>query len=322
MKHELTRIRRRGQTTLDLSLQIRFTNLSPGAKLELVAAKNSNSPITVVLRVQDNGPTVELTDKFVSSDTIWSILRRFEKKNKSLNLTERYASSSTQGAGRLLYEMPVIRVVNKELVSFVELQQSLVGLGVRDGRLLVVLRFKNTNIPLEEALEEIARFSPKEQEDLLVFEDEASGSGSTAATEKSLGGEGDVVMDDTSSPPTVLETEASSGNPGESSSTLEAEASGDGQSDSKEPVDPDKPTVSVYKPSESSTLAAAQINVPENAYDIGINEAKIIQHHLKKAAIGRRLPSDKEIEEKEAAAIAVVEKVQTVRRLSVLGFCW
>ncbi|RPB12888.1 hypothetical protein P167DRAFT_535609, partial [Morchella conica CCBAS932] len=74
----------------------------------------------------------------------------------------------------------------------------------------------------------------------------------------------------------------------------------------------EKPTVSVYRPSDSQTLAAAQINVPETAYEIGINEAKIIQSHLKKAAIGRRLPSDKEIEEKEAAALAVVEKVQTV----------
>lgn len=262
-----------------------------------------------MLRVQDGGSTVELTDKFVSSDTIWGILRKFEKKNK-LNFTERYASSATQGAGRLLYEMPAVRVVNRELVSFVELQQSLISLGVRDGKLLVVLRWKSTAIPYEEALEEVAKISPKEQEDLMVFEEEASGSGPAAVEEKLVEGT-DVVMDDTPAAPVAVETEAVLDNAGEGSSVLEAEAGGDGQSDPAV-VDPDKPIVSVYKPSESATPAAAQIDVPENAYDIGINEAKIIQHHLKKAAIGRRLPSDKEIEEKEAAAIAAVEKVQTV----------
>lgn len=62
--------------------------------------------------------------------------------------------------------------------------------------------------------------------------------------------------------------------------------------------------------------------MPETAYEIGINEAKIIQHHLKKAAIGRRLPSDKEIEDKEAAALAVVEKVQAVCAIFLFTGLW
>lgn len=279
-----------------------------------MASKNTNSPITVVLRVQDDGPTSELSDTFISSDTIWKILRKFETKNKGLNITEKYASSSTQGSGRLLYQMPAVRVVNKELVTFAELQQSLISLGVREGKLLVVLRFKSTNMPYEEALEEIAKFSPKEQEDLLVFE-EASGSvpGSTAEKLPGDSENVDVAMEGTPPlPPATEETELGSSNPGEGPSSLEAGAGEDGQSDTKAAMDPEKPIVSVYRPSESSTLAATQINVPETAYDIGISEAKIIQQHLKKAAIGRRLPSDKEIEEKEAAAIAAVEKVQTV----------
>lgn len=213
--------------------------------------------------------------------------------------------------------MPAVRVVNKELVTFTELQQSLIGLGVREGRLLVVLRFKSTDMPYEEALEEIAKFSPKEQEeDLLVPEEEASGSSAAAAVagEKLPNDSEDTDIAMEGVPPSLAteETEPDSSNPGKGSSSQEAEVEGDGQSDSKATVDPEKPTVSVYRPSESSTPAAAQIDVPETAYDIGISEAKIIQQHLKKAAIGRRLPSDKEIEEKEAAAIAVVEKVQTV----------
>lgn len=216
--------------------------------------------------------------------------------------------------------MPAVRVVNKELVTFIELQQSLISLGVREGRLLVVLRFKSTDIPYEEALEEIAKFSPKKQEeDLLVPEEEASGSGSSTAAAAVVGEklpddneDTDIAMEGVPPSLAMEETEPGSSNLGEGSSSQEAEVVGDGQSDSKATVDPEKPTVSVYRPSESSTPAAAQIDVPETAYDIGISEAKIIQQHLKKAAIGRRLPSDKEIEEKEAAAIAVVEKVQTV----------
>lgn len=215
--------------------------------------------------------------------------------------------------------MPAVRVVNKELVTFTELQQSLIGLGVREGRLLVVLRFKSTDIPYEEALEEIAKFSPKKQEEDLLVPEEASGSGSSTTAVAVVGEklpddneDTDIAMEGV--PPSLAteETEPGSRNLGEDSSSQEAEVVGDGQSDLKATVDPEKPTVFVYRPSESSTPAAAQIDVPETAYDIGISEAKIIQQHLKKAAIGRRLPSDKEIEEKEAAAIAVVEKVQTV----------
>lgn len=214
--------------------------------------------------------------------------------------------------------MPAVRVVNKELVTFTELQQSLIGLGVREGKLLVVLRFKSTNTPYEEALEEIAKFSPKKQEeDLLIPEEEASGSGPAAAA--AMGGvpgsseDADVTMEGVPPlPPATEEIEPGPSNPEEGSPSPEAEVGGDGQNDPKITEDPEKPTVSIYRPSESSTLAATQIDVPETAYDIGISEAKIIQQHLKKAAIGRRLPSDKEIEEKEAAAIAVVEKVQTV----------
>lgn len=210
--------------------------------------------------------------------------------------------------------MPAVRVVNKELVTFAELQQSLISLGVREGKLLVVLRFKSSNMPYEEALEEIAKFSPKEQEDLLVPEEEASGPAPTTTEEKLPGDNeyADVAMEGAPPLPVTEETELGLGNLGEGPSSLGAGAGGDEQSDPRAGVDPEKPTVSVYKPSESSTLAATQINVPETAYDIGISEAKIIQQHLKKAAIGRRLPSDKEIEEKEAAAIAAVEKVQTV----------
>lgn len=211
--------------------------------------------------------------------------------------------------------MPAVRVVNKELITFAELQQSLINLGVREGKLLVVLRFKSSNMPYEEALEEIAKFSPKEQEDLLVAEEEEASGLAPTTTEEKLPGDSeyaDVAMEGVPPPPVTEETELGLGNIGEGPSSLGAGAGGGGQSDPQVGVDPEKPTVSVYKPSESSTLAATQINVPETAYDIGISEAKIIQQHLKKAAIGRRLPSDKEIEEKEAAAIAAVEKVQTV----------
>lgn len=57
---------------------------------------------------------------------------------------------------------------------------------------------------------------------------------------------------------------------------------------------------------------APAVNVPDKAYEIGITEAKLIHANIKKETIGKRLPSDREIEEKKAAILAEAEKVERV----------
>ncbi|KAH0605135.1 uncharacterized protein H6S33_005117 [Morchella sextelata] len=288
---------KRGTTPLDLSLQIRFTNLGPGAKLDLIPTRPPTTPLTIVLRLQSTPPQ-ELSGQCAPTATLWSVLRSFEKLYAGLNLTERYASSATLGAGRLLYEVPAVRVANREFVGVAEMQTTLVGLGLREGRVAIVVGWRSSEVPLEVALEEIESVAPRagaeEVPAALPAQPKASRDAARGDTEM---GEAAAVVEGA-----VVEA------------PVGADAEGVLQGDENAPAsgELEKPTVSVYRPSDSQTLAAAQINVPETAYEIGINEAKIIQHHLKKAAIGRRLPSDKEIEEKEAAALAVVEKVQTL----------
>lgn len=305
---------KRGNVILDLSLQIRFTNLGPGAKLELVPSKAPTSPLTIVLRLQTTPPQ-ELSGQAVLTDTLWGVLRKFEKRHAGLNLTERYASSATQGAGRLLYEVPAVRVANREFVGVGEMQATLVGLGLREGRVAVVVRWSGSEVPLEVALEEIERVAPRDREEVGEVEDvpgvpevkapEASEASEASEAPEALANR-DVEMEEA---PTAEDVEGAV-----AEMPVVVDVQGDAQGGGKAVAEGDleRPAVSVYRPSDSKTLAAAQISVPETAYEIGITEAKIIQQHLKKAAIGRRLPSDKEIEEKEAAALAVVEKVQTL----------
>ncbi|KAH8149043.1 uncharacterized protein LAJ45_07019 [Morchella importuna] len=267
---------KRGTTPLDLSLQIRFTNLGPGAKLDLIPSRAPTTPLTIVLRLQSTPP-------------------------------QELSGHATSGAGRLLYEVPAVRVANREFVGVAEMQTTLVGLGLREGRVAIVVGWRSSEVPLEVALEEIESVAPRAGEEV----EEVLPPAAAAAPKQRVGGEGpkeaaaakgDVEMGEAAAVVEGAAVEVPVGAEGAPQGDENAPASGELE----------KPTVSVYRPSDSQTLAAAQINVPETAYEIGINEAKIIQSHLKKAAIGRRLPSDKEIEEKEAAALAVVEKVQTL----------
>ncbi|CUS13789.1 unnamed protein product [Tuber aestivum] len=310
---------KKGNATLDLSLQIRLTNLSPGAKLDLVPARNRDAPITIVLRSQeaDDKPIQEFTDTFTAASTIWGIMRKLEAKGSltnnspTINITERAAPSGTSGSGRLHYVMPVVRVMNREVSGFRELQQTLSDFGIRSGRQLVTLRYKETDIPFEVALDEIAGFSaPKEKAAEAGMPD--GGESSKGAEEEKMKVEGDLMMFD--APEDMAKQEDTGENnamevdkPTEGSvNVLETKGGPSESLGSSEQV------VSVFKPSLSDKLAAAQIDVPDKAYEVGITEAKLIQANIKKETIGKRLPSDREIEERKAAMLAEAEKVERV----------
>jgi len=255
---------RKGNAILDLSLQIRLTNLSPGAKLDLVPAKNRDAPITIVLRTQEAGgePVQESTGTFTASSTIWEIMRKLEAEgsltnNAAINITERAAPSGTSGSGRLHYVMPVARVMNREVSGFRELQQTLSDFGIRSGRQLVTLRYKETDIPFEVALEEIAGFSPPKEK--------AAEAGMQGGGESSKGVEGEkreaaeeLMMFDT--PEDSAKQEDTGGN-----KATEVDKPMEGSVDAleteggpSEPSGSNKPVVSVFRPSQSDTLAATQ----------------------------------------------------------------
>ncbi|PWW76245.1 hypothetical protein C7212DRAFT_352290 [Tuber magnatum] len=309
---------KKGNTTLDLSLQIRLTNLSPGAKLDLVPAKNRGAPITIVLRAQeaDGKPIQEFTDTFTASSTIWEIMRKLEAKgsltnNSTINITERAAPSGTSGSGRLHYVMPVARVMNREVSGFRELQQTLSDFGIRSGRQLVTLRYKETDIPFEVALDEIAGFStPKEKAAEVGVQD--GGESSKGAEGEKRKAEGDLMMFDAPAD-SAKQEDTGKNNAMEVDKPMEGSVDMlETKGDPSESPDANKPVVSVFRPSQSNTLAATQIDIPDKAYEVGITEAKRIQANIKKETIGKRLPSDREIQERKAAMLAEAEKVERV----------
>ena len=104
-----------------------------------------------------------MTDKFASSTSLWQILRSFESANAGgLNSQKNFTGrgvpsmvSGNSGAGRLYYEEPVLRIMGREYSSLTDLQKSLGQLGFNGGSVLLHLSFRASEVPLEQAQEEI-----------------------------------------------------------------------------------------------------------------------------------------------------------------------
>ncbi|KAF2832040.1 hypothetical protein CC86DRAFT_85179 [Ophiobolus disseminans] len=149
---------------ISLSQQIRLANLPQGARLELIQASRSPTVISVALQL----PKSRLTQKFASNTSLWEVLRYFESGDgANYNFTQRGVpemSGGTAGAGRLNYEMPVITVMpgHREQSDFVGLQQTLAQLGFDSGSALLKLSYKNSGIPLEEAMTQISQYFKSE----------------------------------------------------------------------------------------------------------------------------------------------------------------
>ena len=301
---------RRGGTKLDLSLPVRLTNFVPGTKLDLVQVSSSAAPkpVSIVLRTSD--PVEQLSGTFPSATSIWGILRKLEADaratgNSKVNITERCAPSSGAGSGRLLYQMPAVRVANRELVKFDELKQTLEELGC-SGRELLVLRFLPTEMPYEDALMEIAGVTkdlgPVESPEVPA----AEGAGSVVDAAK----DEDLLMPEA---PGIPKTAATAQDlPPVSMEPVESPSKSPEPSVVREPAGLVEPKISVFQPSLSTTPAAATFEVPAAAYDIGIAELKRIKENYHVASQPQRLLSDKELAEKEAIKRQEMEKIQVV----------
>jgi tether containing UBX domain for GLUT4 len=306
---------------------VRLSGLAAGAKLELIRTSSapSQKPISVVLRTVD--PVSQLSGTFPPSTSIWGILRKLEAEaraagNTAVNITERCAPSGNHGQGRLLYTMPAVRVVNRELASFAELRKTLQELGC-GARELLVLRFVQTEMPYEDALMDIAGLS-KEAEAMETDcptpeekSEEPEGKAEESKEEDAVMAEGEATAaveepQQTSTSPTDVETnaemtpevattsEASSAGP----STPEASSAGPSTSE---------PKIAVYQPSTSAKPAAADFEVPESAYEVGIAQIQKMKETYHTMSLPQRLPSDKELAEKEATVRSEMEKINKLK---------
>ncbi|GBC02698.1 hypothetical protein RclHR1_04760013 [Rhizophagus clarus] len=160
---------KQNKTILDLSLSVRFANLVPGAKLELIriTTPKANSEVTIALQMDDGGRIIE---KFLLSTTLWDILLHFENKSpdRSLNLTRRTApvpvSQSKKGVwkklsgkpNKLFYQQPVCILLNKEYGTISLLKStSLQSAGITSGNFVLRVLYRHTELSLDDVLEEI-----------------------------------------------------------------------------------------------------------------------------------------------------------------------
>ena len=166
---------KQGNKVLDLSLSIRLSGLTSGAKLDLVQSSRTPAVVSIALQLPESAGSARLTDRFPSNTSLWQILRRFESgaagqgkdaSKKTYNFTQRGIANlqnRASGAGRMCYEMPVIVVLGRELATLVDLQKTLGQLGLNKGNSLLRLNFKSTEQPIEEAMIEISQFFRDDQ---------------------------------------------------------------------------------------------------------------------------------------------------------------
>jgi len=333
---------------ISLSQQIRLANLPQGARLELVQASRSPTVISVALQLPASEKNVRLTEKFASNTSLWEILRHFESgKGANYNFTQRGIPemSGASGAGRLNYETPVITVMpgHREQSDLVGLQQTLSQLGFDSGSALLKLSYKNSGIPLEEAMAQISQYF--KSEDLAASGAEGAHAAtsaqskskpdpSQAASEATTTVAGTTVSNNEPDPePMEVETKSpaqpttdvpvpASGvtteNVGDMSldsvSAATTSAVSAATSDSKAVSSPlaDQPrNVQIFAAPTSSTPQAARNAFNESDYLPTVEHAKAHQAQLQNRTRNQRLLSDKEIEEQEKAKQEKIEAAAT-----------
>ncbi|PLB34432.1 putative UBX domain protein [Aspergillus candidus] len=282
---------------LDLSLALRLSGLTSGAKLELVQLSRSPSVVTVALQLPESevrgAPSGRILDKFPSTTTIWLILRKFEAgvagSTVTRNLTGRgIPVAGGGGAGRLFYETPVVQALGRELSSFTDLQKTLAQLGFNSGNVLLRLSFRRTEEPLEEAMVKIQEFfKASGEEDLSINE-----SASPATQQPQTGSE----HDQTETQPAITESDTH---------TTPSEPPVPSSSAAVEPTEPPSAAtgrpVTVFSPPTNTTPQSAQTNYNDSDYIPSVDHAQAHQRRLNASSRNQRLPTDAEMAAQAAA---------------------
>ncbi|CAI2175853.1 2049_t:CDS:10 [Funneliformis geosporum] len=159
---------KQNKTILDLSLSIRFSNLAPGAKLELirVTTPKVHSEVTIALQMDDGG---RIIGKFPPTTSFWDILLHFENtsQDRSLNLTKRTAQAPQikktlwkkmggKSNDKFVYQQPVCLLLNQEYGTIPLLKSTtLQSAGITSGNAALRILFRHTELSLDDVLEEI-----------------------------------------------------------------------------------------------------------------------------------------------------------------------
>ncbi|KAI5288415.1 hypothetical protein KEM52_001167 [Ascosphaera acerosa] len=339
---------------LDLSLSIRLSGLTAGAKLELVQGSRSPSVVSVALQLPESEfkattapppPNGRLVAQFPSDTTVWAVLRRFEAGvaggGQARNFTARSVSTATlreharrqeQGQGQaerrrseqqheaqaraqageqtaLLYEMPVVNVMGRELGQFTDLQKTLGQLGLGNGSVLMRLSFR-PSVPMEDAMRDISAYFQSEPAD-----DQSAGSQQLSPQDIETPHE--ITADASASTQPVLDAQRQDTTMADEANAELHQSKSSTISDGARGAGPDatdaatRPTT-VYAPPASSAPQAARFGYDENDYVPTTDLARAHQRHLQTASRPTRLASDAELEAQRQAAAASLAAVQSI----------
>lgn len=298
--------------------------------MELVQASRSPTVISVALQL----PASRLVEKFASNTSLWEILRHFETgKGNNYNFTQRGVPemSGSSGAGRLNYETPVITVMpgHREHSDLASLQQTLTQLGFDSGSALLKLSFKNSGMPLEDAMAQISHFFKTAEPPAAGAEgahaatstqitstptvEQAAPEATTTVAGETIrnepGPEPMEVDDKPFAPPPVVADQSVTGatveNVDDMSLAAAIKAATTTAVSSQEPAPtnltpPGQRIIQIFSAPTSSTPQAVR-NSSFNISDYlpTLEHAKSHQASLQNKTRNQRLPSDKELEEQE-----------------------
>ncbi|KAI1253141.1 hypothetical protein MGN70_005349 [Eutypa lata] len=297
-------------------------------------------------------PYGRLTEKLSSDITIWKLLRHFESgrpsEGKPLNITGRGVPQmeSRTGSGQLYYETPALQVGNRNLATFDDFQKTLSQLGYNSGRVLIRLSFQKTDKTFVDAIADIDRHFQEEKKqttdeptasteaksdlsDLIdLGEDEPSvtqpatevtGTTSTPAPTPPETNIQDFASTNTTIPTTnaAQASAASDAMDIDSAVPTSSSATEQNQPPSSSLSLPSSSTpsdaVRIFSAPTSDTPQAALQSDTEDAFVPGIEHAKAHQRLLKAAGQNKRLPSDRELADRDAAERRKLSDAASVR---------
>lgn len=285
----------------------------------------TTSVVNIALRLPESEakdiPGGRLTDKFRSDTTLWKMLRHFEVKGapsgRTLNFTDRgvpQTSNGTQaGSGQLYYEMPVLRIMNREVSTLADFQKTLSQLGLDAGSQMIQLSFRSTEQTLGDAMNEISQFFREEEEIQKTANEPAPAPESSAAAVPTPAGSADN-MEAEATQPQDLQKSGNDEVPQETPTTHPADRAGDTmvvdepEATSRDVLNP----VGIFSAPTSATPVAASIDLPDHYYTPTIAHAQAHQQKLLESAVNKRLKSDAEIEAQARAEEAKIAAVKTI----------
>ncbi|TQS36278.1 hypothetical protein Golomagni_03278 [Golovinomyces magnicellulatus] len=284
--------------SLDLSRTFRLSGLSSGARLELVLASRSPTPVSVALQLPaayaSLVPNGRITESFSSDTTLWLILRRFElTAGINMNFTARRAiqqgeREDSEESSLSFYERPVLNIMGREVWKFGDLQKTLRQLGFSNGTCLIKLDFRKTSQPYKEVMMQIKEYFeveyPSRSEKELI---DQNPHGSPETDKKSAS-----ELSEVSSKKQRISSEVNS------DEKLKTNCISKIGPEFTEPLTCNQVDrqISVYAPPSTQIPRAATIPYNGDDFEPTIAHAKLHQSRLLNSSQNTRLPSDAEIE--------------------------